>query len=196
MNAKTWRPGLVLALLAFAGAAFAAEEQVRSMGLAVNGGLNMYSGGLAGLTNAGPAWGASAIVDSAIPLLETELAYEGGRNNIDDSIIDENGAAIWKNGVSALAKVGPTLYEHIAPYLGVGIGGSFLHPSAAATPVFQDDFVFEVPFAAGLDWRSETFMAGVRATWRPFVGLEVADGPLGSPNGGLFVTTANVGGRF
>ncbi|MFZ5471120.1 MAG: hypothetical protein ACOZIN_16970 [Myxococcota bacterium] len=205
MTRQVYKMAMVVAL-AGVGLAYAQEEETRYepepttkevMSTAqLEGGVNFYSGGMAGLTVVGPAWGVR--MGAHAGLLGGEIAYRGAYNIIADDVgLGEDAGSIWKNGVSALAKVGPTFDERLTPYLGAGIGTSFLHPTQNATPAFRDDVVFEIPLAVGVDYRAKHFNAGLRGSWTPLVGLEVADGgPFSDTNGGAFLTTLNLGGVF
>jgi hypothetical protein len=162
----------------------------------LNAGIGNYTGDLSSHTGTGPTWGV-AVGLRAWNLLAGELAYEGSRNGIDDTRLSSGGAAIWRNGLSAMAMIAPEVTENLRPYLGAGLGASYINPSEDAEIAYRNDFVTEVPLAAGVDYQLGILNAGVRATYRVLFGEEFAEPTSGpSTQGGLLTATLNLGGRF
>jgi hypothetical protein len=164
----------------------------------VNAGVSSFTGGLADHTNAGTAWGVSVGADRW-GLVGVEVAYEGSRHPLEP-IYAADGAAMFRNGVSGLARVGPTLEmenSNLRPYVGAGLGISYLNVNDRGEGRYQNDVMEEVPFALGLDYSRGFFTAGVRGTYRVLIDEEFAEPiQVGSTEGSLFTTTLNVGGKF
>jgi hypothetical protein len=198
---KSWGLGAIAAATLVALPAFAQDSEARvydenqqsggitrDFSIALRGGLNTYTGDLADDTGVGASLGIQA--DSRpLPLLGLELGYEGARNpfkNIDGSL--------WRNNVSALAKVGPELgYSgNLRPFVGAGFGVSVLNPSGNAETIFDNDFVTEVPLAAGVDYNFGGVRAGARATYSILGGENLGR----TENGNNVNIGLNVGGAF
>ncbi|MBI3180742.1 MAG: hypothetical protein HYZ28_01220 [Myxococcales bacterium] len=204
MVKRGWRTALVAAL-ALGGVAFAQAPERRAttpaemleeanLSLRLNGGLGNFTGDLDRHTRVGPVWGLSV---SAQPLemLGAEFAYEGSRNPIENEIISE-GAGLWRNGLSAMAKVGPEFGEVVRPYVGAGFGLSYVNPDTDAEVLYRNDFMAEFPLSAGIDLHRGTLTGGVRATYRFLGGEGFADRAGGGSEGGLATATLNLGGTF
>jgi len=161
---------------------------LHDFGVSVSGGLNTYTGDLANLTGVGGSLGIQA---DARPLrmLGLELGYQGSRN----PFVDIDGG-LWRHNVGALAKLGPELGArgNLQPFVGAGFGVSSLNPSGSAERIFSNDFVTEVPLAAGVDYKFGGVRAGARATYSILGGENLGAGQSGNDvNFGL-----NVGGAF
>ncbi|WP_257457579.1 hypothetical protein [Archangium lipolyticum] len=198
---KSWGLGAAAAAALLALPAFA-QDDVRiydpdrgadrgitnDLGISVTGGLNAYTGDLGDNTGAGASLGIQA--DSRpLPLLGVELGYAGSRNPFEN--LD---GALWRHNVGALAKVGPKLGSegNLMPFVGAGFGVSVLNPSGDSEVIFDNDFVTEVPLAAGVDYRFGAIRAGARATYS-FLGGE----NLGLAQDGNNINVGlNVGGAF
>jgi len=158
------------------------------LGINITGGINTYTGDLGADTGTGASLGVQA--DSRpLPLLGVELGYEGSRNPFDG--ID---GALWRHNVGALAKVGPELGRNgsLRPFVGAGFGVSTLNPSGGAEALYGNDFVTEVPLAAGVDYKFGALKAGVRGSYRILGGEDLDAGQTGNNvNVGL-----QVGGNF
>jgi hypothetical protein len=199
---KSWKLGAVAAATLLAVPAFAAsmsgehiydENQqhrgaLHDFSVSVSGGLNTYTGDLANLTGVGGSLGLQAAV-RPLPLLGLELGYQGSRNpfvNID--------GGLWRNNVGALAKLGPEIGPkgNLQPFVGAGFGVSTLNPSGSAERIFSNDFVTEVPLAAGVDYKFGGVRAGARATYSILGGENLGAGQSGNDvNFGV-----NLGGSF
>ncbi|WP_375770210.1 hypothetical protein NR798_04770 [Archangium gephyra] len=158
------------------------------LNVAVTGGLNTYTGDIGDDTGTGGYLGIQAN-SRPLPLVGLELGYEGSRNPFEDI----NGG-LWRHNVGALAKVGPELLQNgnLRPFVGAGFGVSLLNPSEDAEILFDNDFVTEVPLAAGVDYNFGAVTAGARATYR-LVGGE----DLGLAQDGNIVNFGlQVGGAF
>ena len=172
--------------------AYTEKEQhkgiLNDFGLSLSGGLNTYTGDLANATGVGGFLGVQA--DSRpLPLMGIELGYENSRNpfeNIDGSL--------WRYNVDALAKVGPQFGTNgsLRPFVGAGFGVSILDPSGDSELIYDNDFVTEVPLAAGVDYKVGSFKAGARATYSILGGENLGR----SANGNDVNFGVNLGGRF
>jgi hypothetical protein len=172
--------------------AYNEEEHNRSLtndfSVSLSGGLNTYTGDLADATGVGGFLGLQADA-RPLPLMGIELGYENSRNpfaNIDGSL--------WRYNVDALAKVGPQLgvNGNLRPFVGAGFGVSILDPSGDSELFYDNDFVTEVPLAAGVDYNIGAVRAGARATYSILGGENLGR----SANGNDVNFGVNVGGRF
>ncbi len=199
--------GLAAAALCLAGPAFAIEAQKvgealnfdqenTRVGVDVRAGLGGFTGDLADDTGVGPLLGINA---GAQPwrLIGIEAGYEGQRIPVDEALAGD-GEGIWRHNVGLLAKVGPLLDEKWRPFVGAGAGLSYLNPSEGAEGAFENDFVTELPLAAGVDYRLGNIFAGARATYRVLGGEEFVETPGNADDekGSLFNASITVGGRF
>lgn len=199
---KSWGLGAVATAALLAVPAFAAQESteriieentqsrgiLNDLGVSVTGGYNAYTGSLGDDTNGGASLGVQA--DSRpLPLLGLELGYEGSRNSFESF-----DGSLWRHNVGALAKVGPELGRdgNLRPFVGAGFGVSALNPSGGSELFFGNDFVTEVPLAAGVDYKFGAVRAGVRGSYRILGGEDLDAGQSGNNvNVGL-----QVGGAF
>lgn len=210
MKARSWMGGVALVSLCMSGAALAApgaediaedlkfNEEMTPVGVDVR----LGAGGLAGrggdVTQVGPLVGIAA---GAQPwrFLGVEAGAEGQRLPIDDPRIGD-GEAMYRYNVGLLAKAGPTLaQDKLRPYVGVGAGVSYLNATSGAENLYRNDFITEVPLAAGVDYRfGNGIFAGARASYRVLFGEEFADAATvdGDSGGNLLNIAATVGGRF
>jgi hypothetical protein len=197
--------GLAVAVLGLAGPAFAVEATEVGqrldynpnppVGVDVRLGLGGFTGELAEDTGVGPLLGINAGAQ-VWPLIGIEAGYEGQRLPVDGDVAG-NGEGIWRHNVGLLAKVGPMIDEKWRPFVGAGAGLSYLNPSEGAEVAFDNDFVTEIPVAAGVDYRLGNIFAGARATYRVLGGEEfVEDAGTNDDKGSLFNASITVGGRF
>ncbi|WP_426754270.1 hypothetical protein [Myxococcus sp. Y35] len=201
--------GVATTALGLAGPALAMEaqqvgERLRFderplVGADVRVGLGGFTGGLADTTNVGMLLGISA---SAFPWQYggVEVGYEGQRFPLDDTRLPDNGdgEGVWRHNATLLAKAGPLIDEKWRPFVGAGVGLSYLNPSDGADRYYNNDWQTELPLAAGLDYRFGNFVAGARATYR-FVGGEgLVRNPVTNADekGSLFNGNVMIGGQF
>ncbi|HEX8824813.1 MAG TPA: hypothetical protein VF794_33140 [Archangium sp.] len=198
---KSWGLGGIAAAMALALPAFAAEREVtiyddddtrggltRDLGVSVSGGVNAFTGDLGDNTSAGALLGIQAN-SRPLPLIGLEVGYEGSRNPFENF-----DGALWRHNVGALAKVGPQLGQNgdLRPFVGAGLGLSVLNPSDDGEVLFNNDFIAEVPVAAGVDYQFGAITAGARATYRFLSGEN-----LGLAQDGNAVNLGiNLGGSF
>ncbi|MFP2929800.1 hypothetical protein ACLESO_32330 [Pyxidicoccus sp. 3LG] len=197
MNPKPWRAGILTAAL-LAIPAFAEEPSVKQQpapdfgapGLTVRSGMAAYTGPLGGATVAGVFMG----IQAEVPLLSVlglELGYEGSANGFEET----NAGTLWRHNVGGLAKLGPTLGGSWKPFLGAGVGVSYIDPSGVPDALeFDEDIVAEVPLAAGLEYRFYGVTAGARATYQLVFNEDFAVGNV--DEGDLFSAGVSLGGRF
>jgi hypothetical protein len=173
-----------------AAALLSAPALAQERGLTVRSGVTAFTGDLGGETDVGAFLGIQAEA-RPLQLLGVELGYEGSANGFEE---DDSGA-LWRHNVGALAKLGPVLDNRWMPFVGAGLGVSYLDPTGeAGTDVFDDDFVAEVPLAAGIEYRFSGVTAGARATYRIVAGEGFAPGSI--DEGDLFTAGLSLGGRF
>jgi hypothetical protein len=188
-----WVLGLALGL-GLAGSAFAQEDNKQGdLNVFLRGGVSDYTGELGDDVNAGPAWGLTVNVQP-MRSLGFELGYEGSKNDVASDLVPD--ASFMRHGISGLLKVSPPLIEKVKPFVGVGLGASYISVDGGGG-LYDSDLVEEVPVAAGLEFNSGAITAGVRGTYRLLVdeGL-AADAAPGNPQGGLFDASFTLGGRF
>ncbi|PTL78568.1 hypothetical protein DAT35_39290 [Vitiosangium sp. GDMCC 1.1324] len=202
--------GIALVAFCTAGSAFAAidatrvapgfkfEEGKTPVGADLRGGFGNFTGNAGSRTGTGGLLGVAA---DAQPwrFLGIEASYEGQRLPIDDSRVG-NGEAMWRHNLSLMAKGGPLLLkDKLFPYLGAGLGLSYLNASEGAEFLYKNDFIEEVPLAAGADYHfTRHVFAGARFTYRPLFGTSFADQATGTgqTSGGLINYNLSVGGQF
>ncbi|MCP3138483.1 porin family protein [Pyxidicoccus xibeiensis] len=184
MNLQPWRAGILAAVL-LAGPALAQER-----GLSVRSGVSAYTGDLGGGTDVGGFLGIQA-EGRLFPAVGLELGYEGSANGFEEN----DSGTLWRHNVGALAKLGPIVDDRWQPFVGAGLGVSYLDPTGeAGANIFDDDVVAEVPLAAGIEYRFSGVTAGARATYRIVAGEDFAPGNV--DEGDLFTAGLSLGGRF
>ncbi|MCY1073721.1 hypothetical protein [Archangium lansingense] len=209
MNSKTrWGLGAIAASVLLAAPAFAQDDYIqdddrderiydegrsdtgvfRDLNVSLSGGLNTYTGDIGDDTATGGYLGVQAS-SRPLPLLGVELGYEGSRNPFEEI---EGG--LWRHNVGALAKLGPELLQNgnLRPFVGAGFGVSALNPSEGGEVLFDNDFVTEVPLAAGVDYNFGGVTAGARATYRLMGGEDLGL----AQDGNIFNFGLQVGGAF
>jgi opacity protein-like surface antigen len=206
MNLRSVMGSLAAAALLLAGPALAVEaERVdeklnfdaekTKVGLDVRLGLGSMTGEVGEQTGTGPLLGIAA---GAQPwrALGIEVGYEGQRLPIDESIVGD-GEALYRHNLGLMAKAGPLLNEKWRPFVGAGVGLSYLNVTEGAEALYDNDIVSEVPLAAGLDYNFGNIFAGARATYRLMYGESFAnDASIGEAEGNLFNASITLGGRF
>lgn len=207
MRVRSVLRGLAAGALLLAGSAFAQVEATEvaeeidfdaertKVGLDARVGLGGMTGELGDQTGVGPLLGISA---GAQPwkALGIEVGYEGQRLPLEDNLVGD-GEGLYRHNVGLLAKVGPVIEDRWRPFVGAGLGMSYINISDGADDVYDDDFVREVPLAAGVDYTMGNLFAGARASYRLLYGEEFAnDATIGDAEGGLFNASITLGGRF
>jgi hypothetical protein len=179
--------------LGLAGAAVAQENKQGDLNIFLRGGVSDYTGELGSNIQAGPAWGLTVNVQP-MRILGFELGYEGSKNDVTPDVLPD--ASFTRHGISGLVKLAPPLMEKVKPFVGAGLGASYISVDGGGG-LYDSDLVEEVPVAAGIEFNSGAVTAGVRATYRLLVDEGMADSAaLGNPQGGLFDATFTLGGRF
>ncbi|WP_241758612.1 outer membrane protein [Pyxidicoccus parkwayensis] len=200
MTRHVWRAGtLTAALLAAPALAKGASTASPALqpapgfgapGLTVHSGLLHYTGSLGEETKVGTYLDILAEA-TLFPLLGVEAGYEGSANGFSES----NVGTLWRHNASVLAKFGPTLGGHWKPYVGAGVGLSYLDTSGEADQQpFTNDWAPEVPLAAGVEYRFYGVTAGARATYRVLIGDDVGSGPY--YEGDILSAGVSLGMRF
>jgi opacity protein-like surface antigen len=156
-------------------------------GVTVHSGLTSYTGPLGGETNLGAFLDFQAEVP-LLPGLGLEAGYEGSANGFTAT----NVGALWRHNVGAVAKLGPTLGGHWKPFVGAGLGISYIYTNGAEDE--RNGFVPELPLAAGVEYRFSGVTAGARASYRIIGGEAFTSGP--SYEGDLLTAGVSLGARF
>jgi len=210
MRVRSWMSGIAVMALCTAGSAFAAidatqvgkdikyNEQHVEVGAELRGGAGGLTGALGKITAPGLMFGVTA---DARPwrLVGVEGSYEGQRLPIDDARVGDE-QAMYRHNVNLMAKAGPQLLDDkLRPYVGAGWGLSYLNASDGADTLYRNDWIWELPLAAGADYHfTKNFFAGARASYHVLFGEEFAKGAA-APNqdtGDLLNFNASIGGTF
>lgn len=200
--------GLVAAGTCVAGPALAAVDATEvsrklnyspedvEAGVDVRVGLGGFTSELGRETGVGPLFSINA---TAQPwkYIGVEAGYEGQRIPIDDSRVP-SGNQIWRNNATVMGKLGPVIHHRFHPFVGVGLGLSYLHSSDGSRSVYNNDWQTELPLAAGLDYRVGNLYTGVRASYRFLGGENLFRIPdtNSDAKGNLFNGNVTVGGTF
>jgi opacity protein-like surface antigen len=208
MKVRSMMGGFALGALCMAGPALAIEAQQvdeelnfdeagTPVGIDVRTGVGGFTGDLGERTGIGPLVGIAAGAQPW-PSFGIEAGYEGQRLPITDARVLD-GEGMWRHNVSLLVKAGPVLAnEKVRPYVAAGVGMSYLNASEGAESLYDNDFIREVPLAAGVDYRLGALFAGARASYRLVYGEEFIDSPntVEEANGNLLNFGVTLGGRF
>lgn len=198
MRRLGWLAAVVCAV-AFAAPAEAQSKKKGKQGdfnVMLGGGFGDYTGELEDITEAGPTWGVTVNVQPW-NVLGYELAYDGSRNLVDDERLAES-PALTRHAVSGMLKLAPPFIERIRPFVGAGLGASMVRVSGEANGLYQNDFVEELPVAAGIEFNTGAFTAGFRTEYRWLIDESFADPaiPTNNPQGGFLGAKLNLGARF
>ncbi|MCP3145167.1 hypothetical protein [Pyxidicoccus xibeiensis] len=191
--------GALLMSLAAAGTASAQERKEGKRGdvnVFLRGGVGDYTGGLGDVTSTGPAWGVTLNVQPTT-FLGFELGYEGSQNGLDDVRLLEEPSLVRQGG-SALLKLSPPFLTAIRPFVGAGLGISYVDVRGAAADLYGSDTMQEVPLAAGVEFNSGALTAGFRTTYRVLLNEGFAEVPVDADDddGGLLDASLTLGARF
>lgn len=191
MRQTIWTIGLTAFLAA--GVA-AADDDEGDKNVFVKGGVSAFTGDLAAYSEAGPSYGVTLNLQP-FNVVGIELGYEGSRNEIEDDRA-QNGL-VARNGVSAMLKVAPPFIERVKPFVAAGLGASYLSVRNGAA-LYGNDYMQEIPLAAGIEFNAGMLTAGARGTYRVLIDEDFANEaePTGDPEGGLFDATLTLGARF
>lgn len=198
MRSPRWFTAASLAAaLGVCGAAHAADEEDRQgdVNVFVKGGLSSFTGGLAEVTGAGPAWGA-ALNLQPFNVVGFEVGYDGSKYDLDDARAGSS-AQLTRHGATGLIRFGFPFIERIRPFAATGLGASYVRVAGDASGLYRNDLIEEVPVVAGIEFNTGALTAGVRGTYRFLFDERVADQARSdADNGGLFDAAFTVGGRF
>jgi hypothetical protein len=159
----------------------------------VSGGVSDFTGDAGGDINAGPSWGLTVNMQPT-HILGFELGYDGSRNTVDNLVLPD--ASLTRNGATGLIKLAPPFIEVVKPFVGAGLGASYVS-ARGALGQYSSDFVEEVPVAAGVEFNKGALTAGLRATYRLLLGENFASDPSVNNNqGGILDGSLTLGGRF
>lgn len=188
---------LTLALgLGVAGTAMAQEGKQGDVNVFVGGGIGGYTGDLGGLSATGPTWGVTLNLQPN-NFLGFEVGYDGSKNDVtDDRFRAADAPSFIRHGATSLVKLSPPL-EHIRPFVGAGLGVSYVYVRNPSSGPYASDLMEEVPLAAGLEFNTGALTAGIRGTYRVLVDDNFADAAVpGDATGGIVDAGLTVGGRF
>ena len=158
-------------------------------------GVGGFTGGLGNVTGVGPTWGVRASKDVSRGF-GGEIAYNGSRMPITDNRL-QSGSAAYQTGLDVMAKAYVPLRSNWRPYAGVGVGENYINVNEKADPLYNNDWIFSVPVAAGVQYNLGNFTAGARATWSLLAGEEFAQAAAPADSQGTMLQgSVNLGGRF
>lgn len=187
--------GLAAALCAF-GAAHAAnnENKQGDVNVILGAGVGDYTGGLSNYTQAGPTWGLTLNLQPS-HVIGWEVGYDGARN----ILATDNGGtnpAITRHGGYGMVKLGLPFIEKVRPFAGIGFGASYASISQQSN-LYKNDFMEEIPMAAGLEFNTGALTAGIRGQYHWLIDESFADpAQIGNPEGGYVDGMLNLGARF
>ncbi|MCY1079708.1 hypothetical protein [Archangium lansingense] len=193
------RRGIRLAALALglgvAGTAMAQDKQ-GDVNIFVDGGIGGYTGDLGELSATGPTWGATLSLQPN-KVLGFEMGYEGSKNDVtDDRFRAAEAPSFIRHGATTLLKISPP-FEQIRPFVGAGLGVSYVYVRGGSGDTYTSDLMEEVPLAAGIEFNAGALTAGIRGTWRVLVDDNFADAAVSDDASGALVDgSLTVGGRF
>lgn len=197
---RSLKLAVAVGMVVASASAFAASKyDDKDNAVFLKGGIGGYTGGLGDATAAGPTWGVALNLQPT-NVVGFEFAYDGSRNAIEDSRLDAiSNPAAMRHGASALLKVGLPFIERIKPFVGAGLGASYVSISGDTAGLYRGDLMQEVPLLGGIEFNSGVLTAGFRAGYNILVdeGFTDTAGNAGrDPSGGLLNMAATVGGRF
>jgi Outer membrane protein beta-barrel domain len=195
MTRRGIRAAVVALGLGLAGTAMAQDKQ-GDVNVFLGGGIGGYTGDLGGLSATGPTWGATLNIQP-YKMLGFEVGYEGSKNDVtDDRFRADEAPSFLRHGVNSLVKLSPPV-EKVRPFVGAGLGVSYVYLRGNGEGLFDSDFMEQVPLSAGLEFNAGALTAGVRGTYRVLVDDNFADAAVeGDASGGLLDANITVGGRF
>lgn len=187
---------LVLAAALVGSSALAAKrDQQGDTNVFLRGGVGDYTGDLGAVTAIGPMYGLVVNVQP-FNILGVEIGYDGSRNALVDDRLDED-ANVLRNGASAMIKLAPPLLERVRPFVGAGLGASYVSVQGETGDLYENDLMEEIPLTAGLEFNSGALHAGLRGTYRLLVDEGFASAAIpGAEQGGIVEGNFTLGARF
>jgi opacity protein-like surface antigen len=161
--------------------------------VSLQAGVGGFTDAIGDQTQVGPIWGVR-VGTNAMGVLGGELAYEGGRLGLESG----NDAAMFRHNVTALAKAGINITPNLRPFAGVGLGLTYMNVNDEGENIGRNDWLEEIPLAAGLEYQLGMLTAGLRASYSFMINDEFIEPTpdLNNPAGGLVQTSLTLGGRF
>lgn len=196
LSTRMFGAAALVAALTSAGAARAADDDRQGdVNVFLKGGLSSFTGELADVTGAGPAWGV-ALNLQPFNVVGFEVGYDGTKNDLDDDRAGGS-ARLTRHGATGLVRLSPPFVERIKPFVATGLGASYVRVSDDDSGLYRNDFLEEVPVVAGLEFNTGALTAGLRGTYRFLFDERFAErAQPGNPEGALFDAALTVGGRF
>jgi hypothetical protein len=159
----------------------------------LSGGVSDYTGSVGNDVNAGPSWGLTLNLQPT-HILGFELGYDGSRNTISNGVLPD--ASLTRHGATGLVKLAPPLLEVVKPFVGAGLGASYVS-AHGGLGMYDSDLMEEVPLAAGIEFNKGSITAGLRGTYRLLLDERFATDPtLSNTDGGILDASLTLGGRF
>lgn len=183
--------GLVAAL-GTAGTAAAEEAPTGQVKVFLRGGVGNYTGTLGDIAETGPSWGVTLNLQP-MRFLGFELGYEGAHNPVSEAGVFD--LALTRHGGSALVKLSLPFFEAVRPFVGAGVGGSYVFAEGTLLGGYRSGLVGELPLAVGIEFNMGKVTAGARGTYRLLLEEDLSE-QLDNPSGGFFDVVATLGMRF
>ncbi len=190
MKRRGLRVLAVMLGLGVAGTALAQDDERGAVKVFASGGVSDYTGDIGRDLDAGPSWGLTVNLQP-LHILGFELGYDGSRNTVSNAVLPD--ASLTRNGATGLIKVAPPFIEVVKPFVGAGLGASYVS-AHGGQGLYDSDVVEEVPLVAGVEFNKGAVTAGLRATYRLL--LDENFGPATRNEGGLLDGSLTLGGRF
>jgi opacity protein-like surface antigen len=173
-----------------------AQEKKGNVNVFLRGGIADYTGDLGDLTSTGPLWGLTLGIQPTT-FLGFELGYEGSLNNVGDSVLGSDSPSLLRNGGTALVKLSPPFLTAVRPFVGAGLGLTYVSVRGPGSALFDDDLMGEVPLAVGLEFNTGGLTAGVRGTYRVLLDQGFANATAEDGVGGGYMDASlTLGARF
>jgi hypothetical protein len=184
---------------AFGGSGLEPEKEkkgadMRGLTVLIGGGVEGYTGDLAGWVDPGATVGVTAAIKPS-KVFGLELGYSGAANNFDADV-GGSGPDIIRHGAQAALTFGLAATD-VQPYVLGGVGLNRYNIRNGGATGFGDDVVGNVPVGLGLRTHFGDFTADARVNYNFMLSDEFSptttDGGLDT---GRYTGTINLGGTF
>jgi hypothetical protein len=184
---------------AFGGSGLEPEKEkkgadMRGLTVLIGGGVEGYTGELAGDVDPGATVGVTAAIKPS-KVFGLELGYSGAANNFDADV-GGSGPDIIRHGGQAALTFGLAATD-VQPYVLGGVGLSRYNIRNGGATGFADDVVGNVPVGVGLRTHFGDFTADARVNYNFLLSDEFS--PVTTEGGletGRYTGTINLGGTF
>jgi opacity protein-like surface antigen len=173
-----------------------AQKKQGNVNVFLRGGIADYTGDLGDLTRTGPLWGLTLNLQPTT-FLGFEVGYEGSLNKVGGDSILGDAPSLLRNGGTTLVKLSPPFLTAVRPFVGAGLGLTYVSVRGPGSGLFDSDLMGEVPLAVGLEFNTGGLTAGVRATYRVLLDQDFANATSEDGVGGGYMDASlTLGARF